>query len=109
MNISGNKQGSIDIVQPQGRLDATTVAGLEQHLNGLIETGSRRLALDLSQLEYVSSAGLRVFLAAAKRLQKANGKLILAAPTQQVRQLFEIAGLAGVLPVYDSMDAITTE
>ncbi len=109
MQIAVSRKGNVDIVQAQGRLDAATASGLDQRLASMIDAGSRRVALDLSGIEYVSSAGLRVFLSAAKRLQQVQGKLSLAAPTPQVRQLFEMAGLAGVLPVFDTVEAASNE
>lgn len=104
MNISETKQGHVTILRAQGKLDATSSPDLDQRLVTLTENGVRRVVVDLSALEYVSSAGLRVFLSAAKRLQKAEGKMALANPAAQVQQVFEIAGFAAILPIFKSMD-----
>jgi len=82
-----------------GRLDATTAPAAEATLAGVIEAGAVRLVLNLARLEYVSSAGLRVFLATAKKLSRQNGKLVLCEMQPGVREIFEISGLLTVLPV----------
>ena len=83
-----------------GRLDMTSAGELEEELLGLIERGERRIALDFSGLDYLSSAGLRSILVAAKRLRDDGGSLVVVGLTGPVREVFEMAGLAGVLPVY---------
>ena len=60
------------------------------------------MVLDCSQLDYVSSAGLRVFLITAKRLSKVDGKLALSALTEQVREVFDIAGFSSIFRIYPS-------
>jgi len=82
-----------------GRLDATTAPAAEATLAGAIDAGASRLVLNLARLEYVSSAGLRVLLAAAKKLSHRGGKLVLCEMPPAVRELFEISGLLTVLPV----------
>jgi anti-sigma B factor antagonist len=58
--------------------------------------------VDLSQLDYVSSSGLRVFLLAAKRLQATDGKIVLCALKDQIRQVFDLAGFSSFLSTYGS-------
>ncbi|MDX9980859.1 MAG: anti-sigma factor antagonist [Lentisphaeria bacterium] len=104
MMISVYQQGSVSILRASGRLDATTMADTERQLTAAIVGGSRRMVLDCSAVEYISSAGLRVILSAAKRMQKAEGKLVLAAASPQVRQVFDMAGLGAVIPVFETTD-----
>jgi anti-anti-sigma factor len=70
----------------------------------VINSGAQRLAVDLSQLDYVSSSGLRVFLLAAKQLQGTQGKIVLCALKDHVRQVFDLAGFSSVLSIYGSRD-----
>jgi anti-sigma B factor antagonist len=70
----------------------------------VINSGTQRLVVDLSQLEYVSSSGLRVFLLAAKRLQATDGKIVLCALKDQIRQVFDLAGFSSFLSTYGSRD-----
>lgn len=103
MTIRETREGSLTLVRLQGRLDAASAPETDRRLAALIHGGARQVVLDLSGVEYVSSAGLRVFLAAAKRMQQAHGKLGLASPTSQVRQILDMAGFAAVLPVFGTM------
>ncbi len=99
-----------------GRLDTTTAKAFEEKILGLIESGDRRFIIDLAQLDYVSSAGLRVFALAAKRLNSANGKLVLCGFKKTipyntlnripdpVREAFDIAGFSTIFSSYGSQD-----
>ena len=104
MNISESKQGNVTILKAQGKLDSTSSPELDQRLASLIESGTNQIALDLADLDYVSSAGLRVFLSAAKRLKQASGKLALANLSVQVQQIFDIAGFESILPVFKTVN-----
>jgi anti-anti-sigma factor len=104
MNISESKQGDVTILKAQGKLDSMSSPELDKHLTSLVENGVRQIAVDLAELDYVSSAGLRVFLSAAKRLKQAQGKLALANLSAQVQQIFDIAGFESILPVFKTVN-----
>ncbi|MEI9981865.1 MAG: STAS domain-containing protein [Aliidongia sp.] len=89
----------IQAARPQGRLDSNSGPVFEKELLGYIEGGSRRLLLDFSDLTYISSAGLRVVLVAAKRMKAAGGKLVLASLSAQVAEVFEISGFNRILDI----------
>lgn len=92
------------VVGVDGRLDSTTAPALEQQLLTLIEAPERRLVLDFSQLVYITSAGLRTVLVAAKRLKNAQGELILCSLNAAVHKVFDIAGFLGILPVRTTLE-----
>ena len=104
MNISESKQGNVTIMQIQGKLDSMNSPELDKRLTSLVESGIRQIALDLAGIDYVSSAGLRVFLSAAKRLKQAQGKLALANLSAQVQQIFDIAGFESILPIFKTVN-----
>jgi len=83
-------------------LDTTTAKTIEDRILAHIDSGERRLAIDLTGLEYISSAGLRVFLLAAKRLDSAQGRIALCALTEPVREVFDVAGFISIFAIYDS-------
>jgi len=99
MDIAELKKGSVVVLALKGRLDAATSGKLEEALLGLIERGERKLALSFHQVDYISSAGLRVLLVAAKRLKPLNGKVVLYSLNPQVREVFEIAGFTTIFPI----------
>jgi anti-anti-sigma factor len=100
-------QGSITLVELEGRLDATSATAADRRLAALVAQGARQVVLDLAGVEYVSSAGLRVLLAAAKRLQREQGQLVLAQPAPQTRQILDMAGFAALIPVFDTRAGAT--
>lgn len=104
MEMSEEVVSGARILGLSNRLDAVTSKPVEERILGLIDGGDHRLVVDLSRLEYVSSAGLRVLLLAAKRMKAAGGRLAVCSPTDHVRQVFEISGFASVLSVYGSRD-----
>jgi len=102
MNITESKTADIVTLSLSGRLDTTTAKAFEDRLLAHIDSGERRLAIDLTGLEYISSAGLRVFLLAAKRLDSAQGRIALCALTEPVREVFDVAGFISIFAIYDS-------
>jgi anti-anti-sigma factor len=90
------------MVSVAGRLDMTSAGALEQELEAVIDGGHRRLAIGLGDLEYLSSAGLRALLVAARRLQEVQGKLVLVGLRGTVKEVLELSGLANVIPAYAS-------
>lgn len=102
MDITERKTADIVTLSLSGRLDTTTAKAFEDRILAHIESGERRIAIDLAELEYISSAGLRVFLLAAKRLDGAQGRIVLCALTEPVREVFDIAGFIPIFAIYDS-------
>lgn len=92
MEIKESKLADFTQVELVGELDATTAPDLEDRLTALIEGGAHRLVLECSQLEYISSAGLRAFLLGAKLIRSANGKLGVTGMQELVRDVFDMAG-----------------
>ena len=102
MEIREEKAGNAVLFRLEGRLDATTSTELEQRVTSSIDNGARGVAMDLSALEYISSAGLRVLLSAAKRL--GGSGLALFAMQEAVRKVFDIAGFSAFLATFGSED-----
>lgn len=97
MTIEKNISGAELIVKLNGRLDTTTAPILNDDLMNSI-SGINKLVLDFSQLEYVSSAGLRVLLAAHKEMEK-NGKMIIKNINDTVEEIFDITGFNEILNI----------
>jgi anti-anti-sigma factor len=90
---TANEQVEALVLVLQGRVDGVTSAELENKVVSLLNAGHSRLVLDLARVDYVSSAGLRVFLMAAKRL-KGHGRIVFAGLQEPVRQVFNLTGMA---------------
>lgn len=91
-----NVEGAL-VVAPVGRVDSVSSAELERVVVARIDEGQRRLVIDLAEVEYISSAGLRVLLLAAKRLKGPPPGLVLCGLGPGVRTVLE---LAGFLPLF---------
>ena len=104
MEITERKAGNVCVVGVAGRLDSGTAESFGQRLHHLIDGGERSLVVDGATLEYVSSAGLRVLLVAAKRLKAANGRIVLSSLKPHILEVFEIAGFTSVFPIYGNAE-----
>jgi serine/threonine-protein kinase RsbW len=98
-HIAATKQEASAVLALTGRLDGLSSPELERQVKALVATGARTLVFDLSALDYVSSAGLRVFILAAKTLNAAQGLTKFASLTPCVREVFHVGGLLNVLDV----------
>jgi anti-anti-sigma factor len=105
MEIQESKEGEVVVIGVDGRLDASTATAFEEKVLGLIGSGTKRLVIDGAKMAYISSAGLRVFLMAAKRLSPPQGHFAVGGLQAQVREVFDIAGFSSVLSIHDSRAA----
>lgn len=99
INIATSRLASSATLSLSGRLDGLSSPDLEQQVAALIATGVRALTFDLSGLDYVSSAGLRVFIVAAKKLKASGGAAQFTSLTPAVRDVFHVSGLLTTLGV----------
>ena len=97
MTIETNKHGNALNLALGGRLDTTTAPELDETLKGSLE-GVTDLTLDLAELEYLSSAGLRVLLSAQKRMSK-QGTMTVKNVNETIMEIFEITGFAEILTI----------
>jgi anti-sigma B factor antagonist len=107
MEVIEKKQEGISIVQLLGRLDSNTSPEFEQRLFKVIDDGELSVIVDFGELDYISSAGLRVLLKAAKQLKRSQGKIVLCSMKDYIKEVFEIAGFVSLFPIAPSVgDAI---
>lgn len=104
MEILQEQQGPIVILSLVGRLDANTSKDLEGKLLSLLATNNRLLIIDLGQLDYISSAGLRILLMVAKKLKTLDGSLALASLKDHIKEIFEIAGFLSIFQVFSGKE-----
>jgi anti-anti-sigma factor len=98
MDISTRTSSDIHIVAITGSLDSTTAPEAQKALDKVL-AGARKVALDFSGLDYISSAGLRVLLGAAKQIKAKGGTLRMFGLNQSVREVFDISGFSSILAV----------
>ena len=97
MTITTTRNGSALTLQLEGRLDTTTSPQLEAELSASLD-GVKQLTLDLQQLAYLSSAGLRVILGAQKRMNK-QGQMVVRHVNETIMEVFEVTGFVDILTI----------
>ena len=97
MTIEKTKNGNELTVALTGRLDTTTAPQLEAELKESL-SGVEKLVLDFAALEYLSSAGLRVLLAAQKIMNK-QGEMIVKNVNETIAEIFEVTGFSDILTI----------
>ncbi len=100
MEIDQKIVDNIPIIAVSGRIDATTSKDLETVLNNLIEQNNTKIVVDLAGVEYISSVGLRVMLAALKKVKPKQGDVKLVSLQPFVREVFEITGFTKLFTIY---------
>jgi len=104
LDINNQDAGDVKVVGLDGNLDTNTSPAAQTHLDELINNGGSKVLIDLEKLNYISSAGLRVMLATAKKLRAAGGDLRLCNLNQNVQDVFEISGFSSILSVHGSQE-----
>lgn len=99
MELREESAGAVAVVAVSGRLDANTSPELARVLTSTIAAGKARVVLDLTATQYLSSAGLRVLLLAAKQVEKASGELVLHGLCDRVREVLDLSGFLSELKV----------
>lgn len=102
MEIIINKQEDISIVQLNGRLDANTSGDVESKIIPVFDSGEKKIIIDFSRLDYISSAGLRVLLLSAKKSKSLNCDLKLTSLKPHVKEVFDIAGFSSIFSIYET-------
>ena len=104
LDIQHEKQGDMTIIDLEGEVTTSSSTELENRLSDLLEGGETTFVIGCNKLELITSAGLRVLLAFAKKLQKRQGKLALGGMTATVYEVFEMTGFTGILNILPSRE-----
>lgn len=105
MEFAQEQAGDVVIAKLAGRLDSSAAQPAEESFAQVLAGGTPHLAIDLSSLEYISSAGLRVLLVVAKKVQQAQGKLVLFGLVPNVREVFSISGFDKIFSIRDDAES----
>jgi anti-anti-sigma factor len=96
-----NHEGAT-ILSISGRIDTATAPALEQAISKEIESGNRKIMLNFSGVSYISSGGLRVLLATAKKLKNPGDRYALCCLTAEVMKILKLAGFTTIFSIYPS-------
>jgi anti-sigma B factor antagonist len=107
MEITISEMHRATLIEVSGRVDSTNANQLGVSLNAQIEAGRHHLVVDLSRVDYISSAGLRELVSALKRVKHLSGDLRLATPSDRVREVLVLAGLDAIFQIFPTqVDAV---
>ena len=104
MELNISKIGDGITIILKGRIDASVAPDLEQKLLSLISGGSCKLVADLSEVWFITSAGLRVLVASLKEAKRGRGDLRLAGIQGQVQEVLDLTGLSTIFKIYTSAE-----
>jgi anti-sigma B factor antagonist len=94
----------VTVVQVAGRVDSSSAPDLEAKLRELVEADRTQLVLDLKNVEYMSSAGLRTMVSTLKAVKRVNGDLRVASPSPRVEEVLRLAGLTSIFSIHPSQE-----
>ena len=95
----------VAVMSVTGRVDSATAPELESQLRALVDAGKAHIVLDLKNVEYMSSAGLRAMVAILKAVKRVNGDLRLANPSARVEEVLHLAGLISIFTMFPTQEA----
>ncbi len=99
MHIESRSANGILVATMKGRMDALTAPEFDIWFSERMQSGEHRLVLDMGGLDYISSAGLRSLLAAAKRIKSSEGAVILSGVTGTVAEVLKMSGFMSIFNV----------
>jgi anti-sigma B factor antagonist len=102
VEITITNPGEKTVLSINGRIDTSTATELEQAINKEIGLGKRQILLDFSRVSYISSSGLRVLLATAKKLKNPGDKFGICSLSPEVLKVLRLAGFTSIFSIYSS-------
>lgn len=102
MTLQTRDENDVKIVYLEGEMDAVTSPQVLEELDQLRNNGAKKILLNLEKVDYVSSAGLRVFLATAQQLKSSGGDLRVCMLNEEIKEVFDISGFSTLLMVFDN-------
>lgn len=101
VEITEEKKGQVTILRMKGRLDAISSPGAEKKVLEIINSGEHYILLDFKEVDYLSSAGMRMLLSTTKRLKGLTGKLVICSVNITVMDVLKMSGFDHVLDLAD--------
>ena len=104
MELIQTEENGIVRLKIKGRLDADSAPEAEKAVKDIIAGDKTKLLFDMSELDYTSSAGLRVILMSVKELRQKEGKIVLCSLNEYVHEVFEVSNFASIIPITKSIE-----
>ena len=101
-------ENSIRVIKLVGKLDISGVGEVETQFSGYCAGENPRVLVDLSDVDFLASIGIRLLTLYAKSISSRNGRMVLLNPTPDVRRILEITGIPAIIPIYDGIESAET-
>ncbi|MBP2298707.1 STAS domain-containing protein [Azospirillum picis] len=105
MNITEQSINGVTVLRADGRIDSGNATEFENALVEALGSGSTRLVVDMEKLTYISSAGLRSLLIAAKKARPGGGRIALSAMAPHIREVFDLSGFSSLFEIHGDAGA----
>lgn len=102
IDITSRDESGITVVEIEGKMNTGASPDAEKFLNALLEDGVTKILLNLENLDFIASTGLRVILATGKKLAGVSGKLAICSPNLTVMDVLKMSGFSQMFNVFDS-------
>ncbi len=103
MNVNISSIGGVSVVAVEGTLDGNTCPVAQEQILPLVRVGCK-LALDMSQVDFMSSAGLRMMLLLFRRVSGSDGKIVLASLPEEIKDTMQLTGFLDFFTTCDTVD-----
>lgn len=107
MNLTTELHRNGILIRVSGDIDTLTAPELQSCLNDQLRNSAQLFVIDLSEVRYISSMGLRVFLSHLKRVKANNGSMVIASPGKLVSEVFRMSGFSGYFDIVPSLADIS--
>jgi anti-sigma B factor antagonist len=104
MEIVKDEKDGVTILVFKGNLDTNSAPDAENATDEILETDTSKLVLDLSETRFVSSAGLRVFLATSKKMTAKGGSVVFCGANEVIQEIFDISGFSSILQISKTLE-----
>jgi anti-sigma B factor antagonist len=101
-------ENDIRLIKLVGKLDIIGVGAIETEFAGYCAGEHARVLVDLSEVSFLASIGIRLLTLNAKSIARRGGRMVLLQPTPEVRNVLEITGIPAIIPVYDGLESAET-
>lgn len=104
MKITVKTETAVTVVHLDGRLDLATGANLKEEIKKICDKGTKRIHINLKNVEFINSSGLGAFVSVMKQVRSKKGRLTLSNLAAPVREVFEITQLSSVFDIFETQE-----
>ncbi len=102
MKIDARTESDVTVIKPEGRMDFNALMEFSALLNRTVQGGAKKVLLDFSALEYLSSSGIRTIVESQKQIDAVKGTLAFCSLNTQIKELFQVVQLDKMFKIYPS-------